>query len=377
MYSTCCHVGAKRMAGCRAAGDERVVAMLVVDTDTKLAGIDVDRRGVLFALQNGLGPNRLLIHDDITGNRVTRAHVLDRLRTMPVGADDTVFFYYSGNGAVLENVDHALTTTGGDILRLKFRIAIRAKNPRLAIIVTDCFANVVRRPPRPSAPAGQAPAVPREQVPPIRSLLLGPTESNAAGAGAGQRDDGVSTRGHDSGNLGITYQVVQLGDRLGAKVIRPPVAGSPAAAIGLEPGDLIYEIDGLPIRHFVDVLNHNGKTSLSFVNVRTNRAEMRWVDLPAFNNYPPGVPTEQFASNLGLYYQLVAFGSAMGVRLSRYPTANSAFAVLRLEPGDMLIDLDDQPIRNIDDVANHRFGTTFHFVNIRTGLIQAGEVNLP
>ncbi len=451
----------------RAVADGRVVAMLVVDTDTKLAGIDVDRRGVLFALQNGLRADELLIHDDITGNRVTRAHVLDRLKNMPVGADDTVFFYYSGHGAVLENVDHALTTTGGDILRSEVRSAIRAKNPRLAIIVTDCCANVVRRPPRPSAPAGQAPALPREQVPPIRSLLLGHRGivdilSSAVGESSwctkesggfftaalvqglespfahdfdldldgfvewseffpylrsrtmwqyrgfrddqliatandrpvvqallkqpnqtpralalGQRDDGVSTRGHDSGNLGITYQVVQLGDRLGAKVIRPPVAGSPAAAIGLEPGDLIYEIDGLPIRHFVDVLNHNGKTSLSFVNVRTNRAETRWVDLPAFNNYPPGVPTEQFASNLGLYYQLVAFGSAMGARLSRYPTANSAFAALRLEPGDMLIDLDDQPIRNTDDVANHRFGTTFHFVNIRTGLIQAGQVNLP
>jgi hypothetical protein len=67
----------------------------------------------------------------------------------------------------------------------------------------------------------------------------------------------------------------------------------------------------------------------------------------------------------------------MGARLSRYPTANSAFAAHRLEPGDMLIDLDDQPIRNTDDVANHRFRTSFRFVNIRTGLIQAGEVNLP
>ena len=140
----------------RALAAGRVVAMTVVDTNTKLAGIDVDRRGILSALQNGLRPGELLIHDDITGDQVRRVHVLDRLRSMPVGADDTVFFYYSGHGAVLANVDHALTTTGGDILRSEVRSAIQAKNPRLAIILTDCCANVVRRPPRPSAPAGQA-----------------------------------------------------------------------------------------------------------------------------------------------------------------------------------------------------------------------------
>lgn len=451
-------------APARAGG--RVVAMLVVDTDTHLSGIDVDREGVLTALQAGLKPDELLVHDDMTGKRVTRANVLKRLAELPAGPDDTVFFYYSGHGAVLANVGHALTTSGGDVLRSEVRDAIRAKNPRLAVVLTDCCANVVRRAPR-TAPAPQAPAAPRAETPPIRSLLFGHrgvvdilssdvgesswcskesggfftatlvqglltpfahdldldgdgfvewseffpylrsrtmwryrefrddrlvASANHADVvqsllrqpnqtprpvSLGRRDDGRLAGGYDSGNLGVTYQVVQLNDRLGARVIAPPVPGSPAATIGLEPGDLIYEIDGFPIRHFVDVLNHNGRTSLSFVNVRTNRAETRWVDLPLFNRYPPGAPPEHHAPNLGLYYQLVGFGPAMGARLSRYPEAGSPFTAVQLEPGDMLISLDDQPIRSTGDVANHRFRTTFQFVNIRTGLVQSGEVTLP
>ncbi len=192
----------------------------------------------------------------------------------------------------------------------------------------------------------------------------------------GRRGEGGAA-GHYAANLGISFQVVPIGDRLGARLTRPPAPGSPAAAIRLEPGDLIYEIDGLPIRHFVDVLNHNSRTVVSFVNVRTSRPEARTADLPAFTRYPPGVPTEHFTPNLGLYYQLVPFESAMGARLSRYPAAGSAFLAHRLEPGDMIVDLDGQLIRGPGDVANHRGGTTFRYVNIRTGLIQSGQVSLP
>lgn len=445
--------------------DGRVVALLVVDTETRIAGLDVDHDGVRGALESGLNDGERLIFDDLSGPRVSRETILQRLREMPAGPGDTVFFYYSGHGAVLRGIDHALTTSGGDVLRSEVREALQAKGARLTVILTDCCANVVKRAPRPQAPMA-APGLPRQEIPPIRSLLLGHSGlvdilssdvgesswSNSEKGGfftnalvrglnspfahdfdldgdgfveweeffpylksrtmwlyrefrddrlmaqsnddrtvaalkqqpnqtpryvsLGHRGEGAAT-GHYAANFGINYQVVPMGDRLGARLTRPPAPGSPAAAIQLEPGDLIYEIDGLPIRHFVDVLNHNSRTSVSFVNIRTSRPETRTTDLPPFTRYPPGVPAEHFTPNLGLYYQLVPFESAMGARLSRYPVAGSPFLAYHLEPGDMLFDLDDQPIRSPDDVTNHRWATTFRFVNIRSGLIQSGQVILP
>ena len=98
---------------------------------------------------------------------------------------------------------------------------------------------------------------------------------------------------------------------------------------------------------------------------------------------PPGpvqapAPTQdQFASNLGIYFQLVPYGGASGARLTRYPVAGSPAAQLQLEPGDMITTLDGQPIHGPGDVLNHYAYTTVVFVNVRTGRPQSGAVYLP
>ncbi len=113
---------------------------------------------------------------------------------------------------------------------------------------------------------------------------------------------------------------------------------------------------------------------------------------------------EYYSSQLGIYYQLVPYGSngglnpstgnydpnnppgsggypvqasSYGARLTRYPVARSASAYLQLEPGDMIVSLDNLPIYGPDDVNNHRFQTSMVFVNVRTSQPQAANIILP
>ncbi len=132
------------------SADGRVVALLVVDTDTNLAGLDVDHRGIRSALESGFDGGERLIFDDLSGPRVSRQTILQRLRDMPVGPGDTAFFYYSGHGAVLQGSGHALTTSRGDVLRTEVRAALQAKGPRLTVILTDCLRRGGQAPPRPA-----------------------------------------------------------------------------------------------------------------------------------------------------------------------------------------------------------------------------------
>jgi hypothetical protein len=75
----------------------------------------------------------------------------------------------------------------------------------------------------------------------------------------------------NAANLGITYLPVQFGDgTFGARLTRYPAPNSPAAQLGLEPGDIVTELDGTPFRTPQDVLNHRQDTTVRLINVRTN-----------------------------------------------------------------------------------------------------------
>jgi S1-C subfamily serine protease len=87
--------------------------------------------------------------------------------------------------------------------------------------------------------------------------------------------------------------------------------------------------------------------------------------------------SDYFAGNLGISYQLVPYGRAYGARLTGYPNPGSPAAQLQLEPGDMIIQLDNQLIYGPNDVLNHVARTTVVFVNIRTGRPQSGVVYIP
>jgi membrane-associated protease RseP (regulator of RpoE activity) len=135
---------------------------------------------------------------------------------------------------------------------------------------------------------------------------------------------------------------------------------------------------------------------------------------PVYQQQQPQYPSspEYYASNLGIYYRLVPYygGGApapapyaaqapgtyaqapvqapyppqqpqvppgYGARLSRYPVPNSPAARLQLEPGDMIVSLDYQPINNPNDVLAHTNWTNMSFINIRTGLPQTANVYIP
>lgn len=86
-------------------------------------------------------------------------------------------------------------------------------------------------------------------------------------------------------NLGISYQLVPNGNAYGARLTRYPVAGSPAAQLQLEPGDMITSLDNLPIYGPTDVLNHSAYTTVVYVNIRTGRPQSGAVFIPG-----PGPP---------------------------------------------------------------------------------------
>jgi hypothetical protein len=83
-------------------------------------------------------------------------------------------------------------------------------------------------------------------------------------------------------NIGIFFRMVRVGGAAGALLTRYPAPGSGAAQLQLEPGDTIYNLDGLPIREAVDVMKHYSRTDVSFINVRTGRPQAGVMILPGY-----------------------------------------------------------------------------------------------
>ena len=86
------------------------------------------------------------------------------------------------------------------------------------------------------------------------------------------------------------------------------------------------------------------------------------------------VPGTYRTDRLGLEYRLLPYRGHYGARLMRAPAAGSPFLKLRrpdgsatyLEPGDMIVTLDDQIIDGPADIENHVVRTKVDFVNFRT-----------
>ncbi|MDR3636243.1 MAG: caspase family protein [Isosphaeraceae bacterium] len=452
-----------------AQANGRVFALLAIDTDAQVAGVDDDGRAMSAMLARGFGSSRLLNMRVLVGPQVRPDVIVNTIRGLPVGPNDTILFYYSGHGATFEGRGHVLTTSHGNLMRDKLRAEMTARRARLNVILTDCCSSLVKSQP-PAPGMGAPPAVP-EVSPMLRSLLLqhrgtvdltsssfGEPSWGRQGLGGiftsvltqvmgaweiepfDKDKDGLVSwtevfelvrqgtqqafrdfkqdflrqdkRGLDRGaaeqlerqldqvpqafalgdafgkvvpqqdlfapNLGIHFRMVPVGTASGAQLTQDPVAGSGAAQLGLEPGDTIYNLDGLPIREAVDVMNHHGRTNVSFINVRTNQRQAGVMTLPPATPLPADVPPENYAANLGIHYQLIPYeGDTLGARLSRSAAGNTPAAGLQLERGDMIVRLDGQPIRRPEDVLGHVGRTTLEFVNIRTGKVEERVVQLP
>jgi hypothetical protein len=142
----------------------RVHAILIVDTLSKLAGLDGDKERILSIIQQ-IPANRRTIQ--VLDQARARADVvLQSLRGLGDVSSDTVLIYYSGHGATDPTRGHALTFTQKPYLfRSTLRGELQRMQPRLGVILSDCCSNVVKLPPSVGAPM----ADPEKQ---IVSLLL-------------------------------------------------------------------------------------------------------------------------------------------------------------------------------------------------------------
>jgi hypothetical protein len=97
----------------------------------------------------------------------------------------------------------------------------------------------------------------------------------------------TSSEVHHAPALGIRYKFVFHQDPadeesqvLGAKLTAAPDPNSPAAGLGLEPGDIILSLDGQPFDGPKDVHAHVNRTEVLLIDVRTDQAKTAWVNLP-------------------------------------------------------------------------------------------------
>lgn len=84
--------------------------------------------------KNRLTLETLFIEDD---EYATPEHILTALRALEPGPDDAVVFYYTGHGGIDDRGSY-FDLAGGKLYREQVRGLLRAKQPRLAVLLTDC-----------------------------------------------------------------------------------------------------------------------------------------------------------------------------------------------------------------------------------------------
>jgi hypothetical protein len=108
------------------------------------------------------------------------------------------------------------------------------------------------------------------------------------------------------------------------------------------------------------------------VNVAFDRGDMY------VRNLPIQAAREYFARNLSMYY--VTIGNpdgTFGLRVTRPPAADSPVGRGGIELGDVIVALDEMPIRTSDDVARHFGRTTIVLIDVKTGQPQQTVIELP
>jgi hypothetical protein len=119
----------------------KVHALVVVDTLSGLGqsvmidGVRIDR-----LLRNNLPRDRVEIRI-LTGKDVNAEAILAYYRTLAVGRDDALFFYYAGHGATDPTQGHFLALQelkAKPLFRADLRQAMERRQPGLVVLLTDC-----------------------------------------------------------------------------------------------------------------------------------------------------------------------------------------------------------------------------------------------
>lgn len=90
-------------------------------------------------------PKRQLQFHEVVGDGVNINSIIRKVRSLPVGPNDTLIFQFSGHGAYEKNRrEHLMTFTNDEILtRSAIRKELQAKNARLVVLLTDTCSNFV------------------------------------------------------------------------------------------------------------------------------------------------------------------------------------------------------------------------------------------
>ncbi len=135
-----------------------------------------------------------------------------------------------------------------------------------------------------SAPVDPQSAPVDSQPSPVdpQSLPSGPLPSPVGGTtDRGRPRTPAAPRETYAVNLGIYYVQVPCPDgTFGARITRAPDPRSPAGQIGVEVGDIIFELDGQRLNRPEDVLAHKDQTTVDLINVRNNQVVQVSIFIP-------------------------------------------------------------------------------------------------
>lgn len=151
----------------------------------------------------------------------------------------------------------------------------------------------------------------------------------------------------------------------------------PAARLGLERGDVILGVDDLPIRDVGSyreaIARSNGQSRITFRDVRTG--QVKFSDVNLIPSVGPGVvPAERSVFGASCVEQ-----PGRGLQIVSL-VANSPAALVALDPGDVILSINDQPVLTMDEyyaaVRGSNDDMAFSVLNVRTGRPIGGIVTL-
>jgi Caspase domain len=145
--------GAAAVSASEAPEQKRLLALLVIDTNSNLAeSVACDLHTMECLLRNNIPEGRLEVKI-LKKDEVTREKILDHYKKLDVKPTDALLFFYAGHGATDPDLGHCLVLQHSNdkqerkyrlLARRELRDVMQEKQPGLVVILTDCCSNIVR-----------------------------------------------------------------------------------------------------------------------------------------------------------------------------------------------------------------------------------------